>query len=144
MMAALGKDERDELTAALAIALIIAIASLLAGCAHYERKPDHRPDRPAKIEAHLTAMPPITIAGRLVTLHAWLDDPEATVRCPGITWTWPNGTHSSHTADCDPEERITRHSEIKFGRMPQGDHQFRVTFDSAGHEWTAETTVEVH
>lgn len=96
-----------------------------------------------KIEAHLTAFPPITIAGHLVTLTAWLDDPEAKVKCPTVTWLWPNGTVSSHTEDCEPDDAVTRHQDIKRGPLPSGDHVFAVLFASAGSEWRASVEVPV-
>jgi hypothetical protein len=123
-------------------ALLLAVM-VAAGCAA-KRVPDHRPDPPRQIQAHLTATPPITIAGHLVTLVAWLDDPEGRVKCPSITWTWPNGTRSSHVSDCDPEEVVTRHQEIKQGVLGSGEYPFEVLFASAGREWRAAVTVEVH
>ncbi len=116
---------------------------LAAGCSQH-RAPNLRPAPPAHVEAHLDAIPPITIAGHLVTLIAWLDDPEALVKCPTITWTWPNETRSSHTSDCDPDEGVTRHQEIKQGKLGAGDFLFQVLFASAGREWRAAVTVEVH
>lgn len=136
------RQARQELLAAAFILFLLALAALFTGCARPHHPPDYQP--PAVLEAHLTATPPITIAGRVVTLHAWLDDPGAVVHCPGVTWTWPNGTRSSHVSDCEPEEHETRHSDVKRGALPAGEHHFAVTFDSEGHAWTAETTVEVH
>lgn len=114
---------------ALLVALLVA-----AGCAHA---------RP-RIEAHLDATPAVTIAGQVVTLHAWLADPFAAVRCPGITWTWPDGTRSSDTEDCDPDERETRHSDFKQGALPSGVYRFGVAFDFEGHRWSAGIEVNVH
>lgn len=97
-----------------------------------------------RVEAHLDAMPPITIAGHPVMLHAWLDDPASVVHCPTITWTWPNGTRSSHTEDCDPTDFVTRHSEVKkIDRIPAGDQEFRVDFEASGRDWAANVTVRV-
>jgi hypothetical protein len=114
---------------------------LSLGCAH--RAPEARPASPAHIQAHLDAIPPITIAGHVVTLIAWLDDPEAVVRCPSIEWTWEDGTRSAHTADCDPDEDVTRHQEIKRGVLGSGEHRFVVTFGAAGKIWRAERMVPV-
>jgi hypothetical protein len=100
--------------------------------------------RRRKIEAHLSAFPPITIAGHLVTLYAWLDDPDGIISCPTITWTWPNGTQSSHTADCDPATAAEQlHSDVQHGRLPAGEHHFRIAFGFEGREWAAERTVPV-
>ncbi len=130
------------MTGLLPVLYLMATALALAGCAQH-RAPGLRPAPPARIEAHLDAIPPITIAGHLVTLVAWLDDPEAKVKCPSIIWTWPNGTRSSHTSDCDPDEAVTRHQEIKQGILGSGEHLFRVLFASAGREWRAAVTVPV-
>lgn len=121
----------------------ILVAVVLAGCAAH-RAPDARPTPPERIEAHLRAMPPIGIAGQVFVLVAELVDPREEVPCPGITWTWPNGTRSSHSGDCAPDERAQRYSAIQRGRLPAGDHHFRVTFDSEGRAWSADTTVLVH
>lgn len=141
-MAQIKREERiDRYILALLVAVILLVVCL-TGCSSH-RAPDLRPAPPAHIEAHLDAIPPITIAGHLVTLVAWLDDPEAQVKCPSITWTWPNGTRSSHTADCDPDEVVTRHQEIKQGKLSAGDWLFQVLFAAAGREWRAAVTVPV-
>lgn len=145
-IAEIKRNERVAGLALLLIALVVGVVFLVSsiGCAHaHDLVPDHRLARPGRIEAHLTATPPITIAGHVVTLVAWLDDPEAQVKCPSITWTWPNGTRSSHTSDCDPDESVTRHQEIKRGALGAGDHLFQVAFASAGREWRAAITVPV-
>lgn len=144
----LAECKRNERIAGAALVIIAIVVGLMVlfsaiGCAH-QRNPDFRPAPPPRIEAHLTATPPITIAGHPVTLVAWLDDPEARVKCPSITWTWPNGTRSSHTSDCDPDEMVTRHQEIKRGSLPAGDHLFQVLFAAAGREWRASVEVPVH
>jgi len=125
----------------LVIVAALGIAALFIRCGH--GAPDQRPAPVARIHAHLDAIPPITIAGRVVTLVAWLDDPEAQVRCPSVEWTWEDGTRSAHTADCDPDERVTRHQEIKRGTLGRGEHRFVVTFAAAGRQWRAERGVQV-
>lgn len=144
LLAEIKQNERIAGLVLLAVALLASLFFLATfiGCAH-QRKPDFRPAPPPRIEAHLTATPPITIAGHVVTLVAWLDDPEAQVKCPTVTWTWPNGTRSSHTSDCDPDEAVTRHQEIKRGALGGGDHLFQVLFASAGREWRASVEVPV-
>jgi hypothetical protein len=122
---------------------VLAIVALGIACAA-RRAPDPRPAPAPKLAARLDHFPPIGIAGQVFTLHAVLDDPQGTVHCPTVTWTWPNGTRSSHTSDCDPDERVTRHSDLQRGRLGSGEHHFAVTFDSEGHAWSAETVVEVH
>jgi hypothetical protein len=142
----LARIEKTDDRFAMAFAAIVVgllVVFFLTGCAHH-RAPDLRPAPPARIEAHLDAIPPITIAGHLVTLVAWLDDPEALIKCPTITWIWPNGTRSSHTADCDPDEVVTRHQEIKQGKLGPGEHLFQVLFAAAGREWRASCPLEVH
>ena len=135
-------DDRIAMAFA-AIAFALPLVFFLSGCAT-GRKPDHRPPPPV-LSAHLTAFPPITIAGRPVTLRAWVDDPEAVFPCPSYVWTWPNGTHTGRTEDCDPEERRTRHYGGTFiVALPSGEHVFRVAFRSQGRELRAETPVEVH
>lgn len=119
-----------------------ALLSGVTGCAH-ARTPDLRPAPPARVQAHLDVIPPITIAGHAVMLVAWLDDPEAVVRCPTIEWTWPDGTRSSHTSDCDPDERVTRHQDIRHGTAYPGEHHFAVRFASAGREWRAQAVLPV-
>jgi hypothetical protein len=142
-MAQIKREERIDRWTLVVLLVVVFVAIWFLGCAQH-RAPDARPAPPARIEAHLTAMPPVTIAGHLVTLVAWLDDPEAQIKCPTITWTWPNETRSSHTADCDPDEAVTRHQEIKQGVLSEGEYPFQVLFASAGREWRAAVTVEVH
>jgi hypothetical protein len=136
-------DDRIAMTfAAIVFALLVVL--FLSGCAA-RREPDPRPTPPPVLSAHLTAFPPITIARRPVTLRAWVDDPEAVFPCPSWLWTWPNGTHSGRSEDCDPDERATRHYGGTFiVALPSGLHLFRVEFRSQGRELRAETSVEVH
>jgi hypothetical protein len=143
-MVQIKREERIDRLTLVGLIVVVLLAVWFFGCGPAQRKPDHRPAPPARIEAHLTAMPPVTISGHLVTLVAWLDDPEAQIKCPTITWTWPNETRSSHTADCDPDEAVTRHQEIKQGVLSEGEYPFQVLFASAGREWRAAVTVEVH
>lgn len=132
----------DRVFVALCVlAYLLFVAFLATGCSH--RAPDLRPAPPARIEAHLTAFPPLTIAGRSVMLVAWLDDPEGAVKCPTLTWYWPNDTVSSHTSDCDPSEIVTRHQDIRRGTPGVGEFLVRVAFAAAGKEWRASTTVYV-
>lgn len=129
-----------SITCILAYATLAALAS---ACAH-ARPPDLRPELPPKLSAHLAVFPPLTIAWQPVTLRAWVDDPEGVFPCPSVTWTWPNGTHSSHSEDCDPEARETRHSG-GFYRvpLPSGEWDFRVDFESQGRRLVATATHEV-
>lgn len=139
-------EKADDRIAAAFAAIVFAllVAFFLIGCAT-RRAPDPRPTPPPVLSAHLTAFPQITISGRPVTLRAWVDDPEAVFPCPSWIWTWPNGTHSGRTEDCDPEERATRHWGGTFIiPLPSGRHLFRVEFRSQGRELRAEKTVEVH
>lgn len=148
-MDAIAEIKHNERIAWLAVMAVAVLAGLFIlatsiGCGH-GRTPDHRPLPPPVLSAHLTAFPPITIAGRAVTLRAWVDDPKATFPCPSWLWTWPNGTHTGRTEDCDPEERATRHWGGTFiVALPSGLHLFRVEFRSQGRELVASTTVEVH
>jgi hypothetical protein len=126
------------------VLVVIALAAVMfVGCGHH-RAPDLRPAPPPKVEAHLDAFPPITISGHVISLHAWLEDPAGLVGCPSIEWTWPDGTHSAHVGDCDPDDRTSGHSEMKSGLLPSGEWRFGVAFRFQGREWRAETTVEVH
>jgi hypothetical protein len=113
------------------------------GCAAH-RAPDARPAPAPRLQARLDHFPPIGIAGQVFTFHAVLDDPQGIVHCPTITWTWPNGTRSSHTSDCDPRRAGDAALRLQRGRLGAGEHHFAVTFDSEGHAWSAETVVEVH
>jgi hypothetical protein len=125
----------------LAIGILLA-AMFLAGCSSH-RAPDTRPAPPPRIEARLKVYPEIGIAGQRFTLLAELVDPRGEVPCPSITWTWPNGTQSSHTTDCDPTTAELLHSDVQHGRLPAGEHHFRVAFGFEGREWAAEKTVPV-
>jgi hypothetical protein len=117
--------------------LAAVVLAMLAGCAHAPAC------RPARIEATITCFTPITIARHPVVLIARLVDPESAVSCPRITWTWPDGTHSSRLGDCDPDDRTSGHVDIVRAILPAGHQQFSVTFDSGGREWSAQRTVEV-
>jgi hypothetical protein len=120
------------------VASLAAITvAMVAGCA------PARCSAPARIEATITAFPPITIARHPVVLIARLIDPESAVPCPRITWTWPDGTRSSRLGDCDPDDRTSGHVDIVRAILAAGHQQFSVTFDSGGREWSAQRIVEI-
>lgn len=121
----------------------VAAMAMLAGCASH-RAPDLRPAPHARVEAQLVAIPRQTIAGNLVMFDACLIDPEAEIRCPSLEWTRPDGTRSSHTADCDPDERVTRHCEIQYADLARGDNEVGIVFLQGGQHWSARVVVPVH
>lgn len=88
-------------------------------------------------------MPRTTIAGNLVRLWARLKDPLFAIRCPSLTWVWPDETRSSHTSDCDPSERVAEHVESKPIRVGHGDNTVTAIWSYEGREWRATVTVPV-
>jgi hypothetical protein len=137
--------EREAKLAQWVLGVLVALMLVLflVGCAH-PRTPDPRPTPPPVLSAHLVAFPQVTIAWRPVTLRAWVDDPDSVFPCPSWTWTWPNGTHTGRSEDCDPEERATRHYGGTFIiPLPSGLHLFRIEFRSQGRSLVAQTEVPV-
>jgi hypothetical protein len=145
LQALIDQIHRDDarLTGRVILAIGIALAAMFFASCSSHRAPDLRAAPPARIEARLKVYPEIGIAGQRFTLLAELVDPRAEVICPSITWTWPNGTRSGHTEDCDPETREVLHSDVQRGALPAGEHHFRVAFGFEGREWKAEKTVPV-
>lgn len=135
------RQTRQELLAAAFIVFLLALASLLtSGCVAH-RAPDHRPAPPPQVVATLDAFPPKTIAGNVVRLWARLKDPSFLIRCPSLTWLWPDGTRSAHESDCDPDVPVSEYVESKPIRVGHGDNSVTTIWQFQGREWRRSITV---